>query len=1106
MSLRRELQEPAPTAAGKDDANPVQKTPATPSLRQALQASKARRTALQRDRQQARNFNRDPRTTSRERKSVSSSLFTERQSSGRRFSLTGGPLRQTPERHSISGETTDPATAQFPSTGSPVYNAAFTHPEQDFEHREPSQTEEQRTFGSAHHGYSRGEWSKELDELNPPTLLLSTPEALLDFKIAWLNYSEKLGDIAAKQHRYIPPKSVYDCIEKHNRIYICGVSNLLPPELQGHPTDVSHVVLHDLVMNEGAKQESARTTQLTSSISKITINLEGRTGAESIHAAWIKLSTLEEKYRAKLDSKVLIKRLLKNLRPHSTKRVIEALQEAGTPEQKLTRTCVASFHAMLVDISKTNKKALDFGFATASRPPKNLALLSAPKSTGKSKTKFGGKPTEKSAAAIAEQGCKNHGKGAYHGTSECFIERADLAPEGFDREAALENIKRNKARRAKLRAKVKLARTSTARSAKVNNAIESDLGSDLDEEEVNAFAFVSGRAYSARSSYNTGDPFAFLGESSTDSCSTDDANETSHQVINPLTEEHQARQHLALHAECTRELYTNLSVPNDVCSSVHLCYWLEPQWVWDNVCAKWCPITGPHGHYYGYDAGRRHSSLVLPGQCVSVADEMPKKRPTVDTVRHVRGARELWICSAVTQLPSLNRLNGAPSAQEARVRNGLMTNHVLNPIFVLWVLRAWGGEIHRHPMNVGVIRSLTTLSLMGRPLGLPNVPCPVYDIDLLAEKHDDISGSDARNNGDSYDPFFREPDDYHQNTSASNNLADNDDSRPPSQVSSSPAVDSLTSQPEDMTNYDLPGLLSASSEDDDEVDYNDDGDDYDYDSDLLDFERLAFLSNAHSIRQRLLLQNNLQARRQFSNPKGKEPLPSLLMPLPNTLTCPCSLGMTKRGPRSLRHYDLPTCTSSPTFAATTDRAGSDFVWDSGASRHLCPSAKLLLGRKRTQVAHIVDIAGNQSPVSCVGSLGALSNVLVVPAATETLVSVGAFLDQHGGTLQFTGKHVLYHASEASKRQLVGRRREDGLYLTCNLPAAPPKAFLGKKQIQFQLLRERIHALHRCFGHATRERMRTILTNNSIAGISPHHVSLLTSCDSCSVGKARKASA
>ena len=37
-------------------------------------------------------------------------------------------------------------------------------------------------------------------------------------------------------------------------------------------------------------------------------------------------------------------------------------------------------------------------------------------------------------------------------------------------------------------------------------------------------------------------------------------------------------------------------------------------------------------------------------------------------------------------------------------------------------------------------------------------------------------------------------------------------------------------------------------------------------------------------------------------------------------------------------------------------------------------------------------------------------------------------------------------------------------------------------------------------------MRTILTNNSIAGISPHHVSLLTSCDSCSVGKARKASA
>ena len=79
-----------------------------------------------------------------------------------------------------------------------------------------------------HHGYTSQEWSKELEELKVPELLLATPEAILDFKIEWLNYSEAVDNIAAKQHRYIPVKSVFDCIEKHNRIYICGVANLLP--------------------------------------------------------------------------------------------------------------------------------------------------------------------------------------------------------------------------------------------------------------------------------------------------------------------------------------------------------------------------------------------------------------------------------------------------------------------------------------------------------------------------------------------------------------------------------------------------------------------------------------------------------------------------------------------------------------------------------------------------------------------------------------------------------------------------------------------------------------------------------------------------------------
>jgi hypothetical protein len=90
-------------------------------------------------------------------------------------------------------------------------------------------------------------------------------------------------------------------------------------------------------MDDSPLQASARTTSLTHAISKIVINLGGIEGEESIHAAWIKLSILEEKYDAVVDAKVLVKRLLRNLQPVATKRVIEALQDAGTAEQKETR-------------------------------------------------------------------------------------------------------------------------------------------------------------------------------------------------------------------------------------------------------------------------------------------------------------------------------------------------------------------------------------------------------------------------------------------------------------------------------------------------------------------------------------------------------------------------------------------------------------------------------------------------------------------------------------------------------------------------------------------------------------------------------------------------
>ena len=57
------------------------------------------------------------------------------------------------------------------------------------------------------------------------------------------------------------------------------------------------------------------------------------------------------------------------------------------------------------------------------------------------------KPKGPSQAAQKEGGCVHHGPGCWHGTSECFIKYPELAPEGFDRDKAVESTKRFMKRR-----------------------------------------------------------------------------------------------------------------------------------------------------------------------------------------------------------------------------------------------------------------------------------------------------------------------------------------------------------------------------------------------------------------------------------------------------------------------------------------------------------------------------------------------------------------------------------------------------------------------------------------------------------------------------------
>ena len=69
---------------------------------------------------------------------------------------------------------------------------------------------------------------------------------------------------------------------------------------------------------------------MMNAVARITIDLSGTGGEDSIQDAWGTLYTLQQKYMVELKDKQVVKLLLTNLLPKSTRKVVEALQHAHT--------------------------------------------------------------------------------------------------------------------------------------------------------------------------------------------------------------------------------------------------------------------------------------------------------------------------------------------------------------------------------------------------------------------------------------------------------------------------------------------------------------------------------------------------------------------------------------------------------------------------------------------------------------------------------------------------------------------------------------------------------------------------------------------------------
>lgn len=204
---------------------------------------------------------------------------------------------------------------------------------------------------------------------------------------------------------------------------------------------------------------------------------------------------------------------------------------------------------------------------------------------------------------------------------------------------------------------------------------------------------------------------------------------------------------------------------------------------------------------------------------------------------------------------------------------------------------------------------------------------------------------------------------------------------------------------------------------------------------------------------------------------------------------------------------------APAHIVSSDGDSNTMMWsrpvlDSGAVCHIQRHAWRFSNIGQPYIKAIRCANGSLAPVTGQGSVGRLHNVLHVPTASADIVSVGQYLDQYGGSVVFEHDAVLHVSPCGSRRTLLARRNEDGLFrvtpdTTASVGSAVP--VIPGESITHQLAREKVHLLHRCLCHASKQKMKTMLRSGDITvrGVLPKHVDLITTCDACEMGNSMR---
>ena len=257
----------------------------------------------------------------------------------------------------------------------------------------------------------------------------------------------------------------------------------------------------------------------------------------------------------------------------------------------------------------------------------------------------------------------------------------------------------------------------------------------------------------------------------------------------------------------------------------------------------------------------------------------------------------------------------------------------------------------------------------------------------------------------------------------------------------------------------------------------------------------------------------------FSQPPSRQHIPRqpkipIVVPVqvPNLCTIMVRIGSTQipgkgsitiPGTKLVMQVERVIAATTEALVISPEGANDDTILDSGATEHISPKVAGVL--TPAPISSIHGLSGTGTPVKGMGTVNQVRNVMCCPGTTRRLLSVGRLLEQLGGKVVFTLKGA-YHVAGGLTTTLATRRGA-GLYKVSNgqfILNSPGTALpvIGNS-IGTDLARERITAVHRVFGHPSKEVIRTVIKQHRFPGVTEHHLQLLQPCNACMLGKARK---